>query len=294
VAASFVASFAAGAGSAAAAPLSALVEPPSQEHHIGKIIFAELVTPDLAAARAFYGQLFGWSFRELANGGTPYAEARLNGRLVAGLLYKPAPAIQRRQPAWLNFIAARDVDAVGKLAVQGGGRLLLAPHDLAGHGREAVLADPQGAVFAVLASASGDPADTLPEPGEWIWSSLITREPAAGAAFYQGLLDYEVFDPPADAPPGEQHLMLVSQDYLRASVNALPAGMRDARSHWLSYIRVEDAVKTSRRLLALGGRVLVEPRADHHGGKVAVVADPSGAAFGLLEWAVNDGDGVAR
>jgi hypothetical protein len=34
----------------------------------------------------------------------------------------------------------------------------------------------------------------------------------------------------------------------------------------------------------LGGRVLVEPRVDRHGGKVAVVADPFGAPFGLLEW----------
>ena len=39
------------------------------------------------------------------------------------------------------------------------------------------------------------------------------------------------------------------------------------------------------KLVALGVRVLVEPRVDHHGGKVAVVADPLGAPFGLLEWA---------
>ena len=213
---------------------------------------------------------------------------------MAGFLYKRASGTQRRQPAWLNFIASGNVDATRKLAVQAGARVLLEPHDLAERGRAAVFADPQGAVFAVLASASGDPADTLPEPGEWIWSSLITREPGVGAAFYQRLFDYEVFDPPADAPPSEQHLMLVSQDYLRASVNALPPGSRDARSHWLSYIRVDDAVLTSRQLLALGGRVLVEPRSDRHGGKVAVVADPAGAVFGLLEWAVNDTGGVAK
>jgi predicted enzyme related to lactoylglutathione lyase len=38
------------------------------------------------------------------------------------------------------------------------------------------------------------------------------------------------------------------------------------------------------KVVALGGRVLVEPRIDRHGGKVEVVADPSGAPFGLLEW----------
>jgi len=34
----------------------------------------------------------------------------------------------------------------------------------------------------------------------------------------------------------------------------------------------------------LGGRVLVEPRIDRHGGRIAVVADPSGAPVGLMEW----------
>jgi predicted enzyme related to lactoylglutathione lyase len=38
------------------------------------------------------------------------------------------------------------------------------------------------------------------------------------------------------------------------------------------------------KVVALGGRVLVKPQIDRHGGKVAVVADPFGAPFGLLEW----------
>ena len=60
-----------------------------------------------------------------------------------------------------------------------------------------------------------------------------------------------------------------------------------AHPHWLNYIRVEDAVKMTAKVVALGGRVLVEPRVDRHGGKVAVVADPLGAPFGLLEWTSN-------
>jgi len=48
-----------------AAPLQlpAIVEPASQEHHAGKLIFVQLVTPDLAAAKQFYTGLFGWTFR---------------------------------------------------------------------------------------------------------------------------------------------------------------------------------------------------------------------------------------
>ena len=49
---------------AAPPPLPALVEPASQEHHVGKVIFVELVTPDIDAAKRFYADLFGWSFRD--------------------------------------------------------------------------------------------------------------------------------------------------------------------------------------------------------------------------------------
>ena len=274
----------AGAAPVTAAPLQlpALVEPASQEHHAGKVIFVELVTPDLAAAKRFYAELFGWTFRDIQAGGTKYAEASLNGRPVAGLIHKDVPAGERRQPAWLSFFAVRDVDAARQTALQHGAKVLFEPHSIPNRGREAVFADPQGAVFAVLASSSGDPPDVLAVPGEWIWSSLITSDPDTDAAFYQTLFDYEVFDLPADA--GAQHLMLASDNYARASANTLPANRPNMRPHWLNYVRVVDAAKMTARLVALGGRVLVEPRVDRHGGKVAVVADPLGAHFGLLEW----------
>jgi predicted enzyme related to lactoylglutathione lyase len=286
-------------GIAAAAPvmasplqLPALVEPASQEHHVGKAIFVELVTPDLAAAKQFYAGLFGWTFQDIEAGGTRYAEAFLDGRPVAGLIHKEIPAGEHRQPAWLTFIAVRDVDAAKKIALQHGAKVLFEPHSIPNRGREAVFADPQGAVFAVLASSSGDPPDVLAAPGEWIWSSLITSDPSTDAVFYQALFDYGVFGLPADE--GAQHLMFASGSFARASANSLPANSPHAHPHWLNYIRVEDTVKTAAKLVALGGRVLVEPRVDRHGGKVAVVADPLGAPFGLLEWTDTDSKEVTQ
>jgi len=267
---------------AASLELPAIVEPASHEHHVGKVILLELVTPDLDAAKRFYGGLFGWSFRDIAAGTTHYAEASLDGRPVAGLIQRPVPPGKQRQPAWLSFFAVEDVDAAEKVAVQHGAKVLFPPHSFPDRGREAVFADPQGAVFAVLASSSGDPPDFLAEPGEWIWSSLITSDPDTDAAFYQTLFGYDVFELPAN--PGTEHLLLASHNYARASANSLPRKAPDAAPHWLNYVRVTDAEAMAAKVVALGGRVLVAPRVDRHGGKVAVVADPQGAAFGLLEW----------
>ncbi len=267
---------------AATLQLPPLVAPASQEHHVGKVIFVELVTPDLAAAKQFYAGLFGWTFNDIQASGTQYAEASLDGLPVAGLIQKRVPAGEHRQPAWLGFIAVRDVDATKTAAVQQGAKVLFEPHSFPDRGREAVFADPQGAVFAVLASSSGDPPDVLAAPGEWIWSSLITSNPDTDAAFYQTLFDYEVFDLPANG--SAQHLLLASDNYARASANTLPVDKPNIHPHWLNFVRVDDAVKMAAKVESLGGRVLVEPRIDRHGGKLAVVADPQGAAFGLLEW----------
>ena len=272
--------------------LPPIVEPASLEHHPGKVIFVQLVTPDLAAAKRFYAELFGWSFRDLQAGGTSYAEAYLDGKPVAGLIHKELPAGGQRQPSWLSFFAVENVDAAQKVALQNGAKVLFDSHYVPGRGREAVFADPQGAVFAVLASESGDPPDVLASPGAWIWNSLITRDPDADAAFYQKLFGYEVFELPAN--PGVEHLLLASGDYARASVNSLPANRPKAHPHWLSYLRVEDAEKMTAKVLALGGRVLVKTHVDRHGGKVSVVADPQGAPFGLLEWSESESKEVSK
>jgi uncharacterized protein len=272
--------------------LPALVEPASQEHHVGKVIFVELVTPDISAAKRFYGELFGWTFRDLQAGGITYAGAYLNGHPVAGLVHKDLPPGQHRQPAWLSFFSVHDVNATREIAFQHGAKILFEPHSFPDRGREAVIADPQGAIFAILASSTGDPPDVLAAPGEWIWSSLITSDPDADAAFYQTLFDYEVFDLPADQ--GAQHLLFASDNYSRASANTLPANKPTTHPHWLNFVHVEDAVTVAAKVVALGGRVLVEPRVDRHGGKVAVVADPQGAPFGLLEWPDTESQEVSK
>ena len=277
---------------AAELQLPAIVEPASQERHVGKLIFVQLVTPDIAATKKFYAGLFGWTFRDFQDGGTKYAQAFLDGRPIAGLIHKDIPPAERRQPAWLSFFAVSNVDAAKKVALQNGAKVLFEPHYIPDRGRQAVLADPQGAVFAVLASTSGDPADALAAPGEWIWISLLTSDPDAAAAFYQTLFDYEVFELPASE--SAQHLLLASENYARASVNSLPASKPNMHPHWLNYVRVEDTVKMTAKVVALGGRVLVEPRIDRHGGKIAVVADPFGAPFGLLEWTDTDSKEVPK
>jgi len=271
---------------ASTAQVPALLQPTNPETHPGKIIFAELITPDLTSAKQFYSGLFGWTFQTTRVGSADYAQAYMNGYPVAGIIQKTVPSNEHRQSAWLTFISTRNVDATKTIALQHGAKVLVEPKDVPNRGRQAVFADPQGATFAVLSSTSGDPADSLAEPGEWIWSSLISSDPENGAAFYQALFNYEIFE--TEPTINSQHLIMASTKYARASANSLPANGLNRHSHWINYVRVVDATAMSAKVVSLGGHVLVEPRVDRDGGRVAIVSDPSGAPFGLLEWTGTD------
>lgn len=266
--------------------LPSLNTPASSEHHVGKMVWADLVTPDIAAAERFYGTLFGWTFQTLHLGHADYALASMAGHPVAGLFEKAIAPGDHRQPAWLTFIAVTDLDSAKRTALAHGAHLEADIKNYPARGRQAVFADPEGAVFAMLASSSGDAPDFLAAPGEWIWSSLLSKDPGAEASFYQTVFSYDVFDPAGD--DGAEHLILSSDDYARASVNAFPDDAARRHAHWLNFIRVDDAAAMAAKATAAGGRVLVEPRVDRHGGHLAVVADPSGAPFGLMEWSDDD------
>src|SRR5579863_5522081 len=207
---------------AASFELPPLNSPASTEHHVGKVVWADLVTPDLGAAERFYGGLFGWTFQTIHTGKSDYAVALVNGRPVGGLYQKAIPAGEHRQSAWLTFIAVRDVDAAKRAAVGHGAKVVSDAKSYPARGRQAVLADPEGAVFAILASSSGDAPDLLAVPGEWIWSSLLSQDAGTEAAFYQQVFTYDVFDLASE--DGLEHVILSSDDFARASVNTFPPG----------------------------------------------------------------------
>ena len=251
---------------AASFELPPLNAPPSAEHHVGKVVWADLVTPDLGAAERFYGGLFGWTFQTIHTGKSDYAVALSDGRPVGGLFQKAMPAGEHRQSAWLTFIAVRDVDAAKQAALAQGAKVLSDSKNYPSRGRQAVLSDPEGAVFAILASSSGDAADFLADSGEWLWSSLLSKDPAAEAGFYQTLFGYDVFDLASD--DGLEHMILSSDDFARASVNAFPGGSARRHPHWLNFIRVDSTSDSVAKAVALGGRECWSvPHADRHGGQ---------------------------
>lgn len=114
----------------------------------GAFCWSELITTDVAGATDFYRAVFGWA----THGSGDYVEFQLDGRSFAGMMAKPAEMPPEVPPLWGVYFAVDDTDATLARAGELGGSTVMGPIDIE-PGRFAVLADPVGAVFNVIALA---------------------------------------------------------------------------------------------------------------------------------------------
>jgi predicted enzyme related to lactoylglutathione lyase len=268
---------------AGAAPfeLPAINVPASNEHHVGKVIWHDLRTTDLSHAKEFYAAMFGWHFRDYHAAGIDYALAMYGGHPVAGLLQRSVQKGEERRSSWLPFLAVRDVDAAVRNALLHHAMMRSDAEDHPLRGRQALLSDPEGVTFAIEASSSGDPPDAIPAPGNWLGTSLYARDPADAAVFYQQVFGYDLVGLPADG--GFERVRLNSGDQVRVRVNALSTDAPALGAGWISFVRVVDAADATARAIELGGQVLVKTRRDTQGVTTVILADPTGAPFGVAE-----------
>lgn len=116
----------------------------------GAPFWFEVNTRDVPAARDFYAKVFGYVTTEIP--GMGYHTLDLGGQSLGGVMPMP-PGIPPEVPAhWLVYFMVDDVDATVAAATAAGGAVLAPPMDIP-YGRFAVLADPEGAAFAVMKPA---------------------------------------------------------------------------------------------------------------------------------------------
>jgi predicted enzyme related to lactoylglutathione lyase len=259
----------------------AITRPANSQHLVGKIVWLDLETTDLARAKQFYSAVFGWKIRNYHVRGSDYAVAVDGGRLIGGMLQRAVHKDEERKSAWLPFVSVGDVDAAYALGLQNHAQPASVPQSVPLRGRQALLIDPEGVRFALETSSSGDPADTTPALGDWVWTTLLARDPAEESVFYQKLTGYSVLGAPSSG--GFETIRLSSDGHGRIGIAALPDNTPLVRAQWVNYLRVRDTANAVARVIANGGRVLVKPQLNSRGDHVAILADPTGAIFGVMQ-----------
>jgi len=244
----------------------------------GKFVWAYLVTDDLRAASTFYARLFGWTFEDLGG----YLIGANEERPLCGMFQRERPRDRAAEPRWFGYISVSSVGRARETVTKAGGRVLAEPQKMSKRGEQAVFADLEGAVFGVVKSSAGDPEDFMADPGDWIWIQLLSRGAKKATEFYRSLAGYQVIENTTSNRLSDY--VLASEGYARATVRTISASHPEVKPTWLPFVRVKKVSETVTKSKELGGKVLVEPRSEVFDGKVAVIADPTGAAIGVMEW----------
>lgn len=241
--------------------------------------WVDVTAKDVDASAAFYGGLFGWEASatgtEEETGG--YRMFSMRGRTVAGIgpWREGGPP-----PMWTTYVTVEDADATCATATQAGGTVFLPPMDVLEAGRMAVIADPQGAVFAIWQPNRHPGAQIVNEPGSLVWNELAARDIAPEPAFYKAVFGWDADTQPMGGAPyttwkrGEKPVGGMVQ-----MTDEWPAGMPP---HWLVYFAVADTDAAVARGAELGATVHVPPQDVEGVGRFAVMSDPQGAPFAVI------------
>jgi uncharacterized protein len=247
----------------------------------GTPCWVDLATPDIEAAAAFYGDLFGWEVPELPNsaelGG--YRRAKKNGKDVAGV----APLQQEGQPpAWSTYVSVADAAATLATVREAGGQVIVEPLDVSGLGTMGVFADPTGAVCGIWQPGTFAGAELVNEYGAFGWNELGTRDTAAAKEFYGSVFGWSHVDEESERAR-TYTVWKIGDAMVGGMLDMNAAGMpAEVPPHWLVYFTVENTDAVVEKVEAGGGDVRFGP-SDIPIGRFAVVADQFGAVFAVMQ-----------
>jgi predicted enzyme related to lactoylglutathione lyase len=245
--------------------------------------WVDLQTTDVAAAKAFYGGLFGWKFDDQPMPDGAYSMALVGTDTVAAIApQNPMQAEMSIPPMWNTYIAVDNVDDAVARAAAAGGTMLMPATDIPGAGRMAFVADPTGAA-AGLWQASGHIGATLVnEPNTLVWNELTTTDNAKALPFYRAVVGID-----------SAETKMADFDYTLLKVDGEDVGgatspqMDGVPNHWHVWFAVADTQSFATAAAAAGGSLLVGPL-DMPIGKVATIRDPQGAVFSILQPAAGE------
>ena len=231
---------------------------------------------DLEAARSFYGDLFGWQFTGGDEQYGGYLNATSGERLVAGL----GPRMEESAPvAWTTYFATGDSEAAAGRITAAGGTVVLPPMDVEPYGRMTIALDPQGNGFGLWEAREHTGFQRYNEPGSVTWNEAAADDPDAARAFYAAVFDF-TYD---DVPEAGGYTTFRTEDRTpEHPLGGLGAVFPEAPRGWTVCFAVTSTDGAVAAVESAGGKTVMAPE-DSSFGRFAVVTDPWGAAFSVLQ-----------
>lgn len=251
-------------------------------HAPGTFSWAELGTTDPDAAKRFYAGLFGWEPMDTpADDAGTYTLLMLRGREVGGLAKMQKEQLAHGVPPhWLPYVAVASADETTKKAATLGATILAGPFDVMDHGRMSVIQDPTGAAFAIWQAKQHPGSGVRDETGSVSWCELLTHDAKAAGNFYAGLFGWTQEDMPM---PDAKYTTFSSGAAMVGGMMTIQKEWGPMPSSWLTYFAVSDCDAVAAKAQKLGGTILKPPADAPNVGRFAILHDPQGASFAIIQ-----------
>lgn len=236
----------------------------------------DLATTEPEAARAFYGELFDWTF---AVGGPEvggYAMCLIEGDPVAGMA---AIQTQGMAPVWSTYLATSDVDATAEAVREAGGEVVMAPLDVQDHGRVCFAVDAVGAAIGFWQPRNHIGSARVSEHGAMVWNEHASRDLATAEDFYATVVGWEFEPMDTDGP---RYALVKVEGEVCGGMLEMTERWGEAPPGWMVYFHVDGVETAHETALRLGATEQV-PLTDTPFGRYTVISDPQGAVLTLIQ-----------
>jgi predicted enzyme related to lactoylglutathione lyase len=254
---------------------------PAPSTRSGAPCWMDLFTTDLPACERFYTELFGWTAEHSDDeryGG--YVMLNKDDKPVAGAMRNDND--QQAPNMWTVYLRTDDVGATVARAKEAGGAVFVDTMTVPDVGTMAVIGDAGGAGVGLWKAGPFEGSAVVGEDGFPAWFELHTRAYDETLAFYRDVLGWETHTM-SDDPTFRYTVLGTEQDQAAGVMDMTTGGVAaDAPGGWFVYVQVADADASAAKAEELGGTVVDAPE-DTPYGRLATLADPSGARIKILQ-----------
>ncbi|RYD67913.1 MAG: VOC family protein [Sphingomonadales bacterium] len=251
----------------------------------GSFIWYELLTRDIEAAKAFYDGVVGWDIQaEAPPGGIDYRMIQAQDGYAGGAMQLSEQMLAGgAQASWLGYIGVDDVDVSATAVEAAGGSIHLAPFDIPGAGRAAMVADPQGVPFYIMRGSSPEDSTAYQRMGfqHVAWNELQSPDDTAALAFYEKLFGITKVGAMPMGAMGD-YSFIANGESAGEAIGAVMRAPGEGKPGWGFYFRVPDIHAAKARVEELGGTVHHGPTEVPGGEMTLQASDPEGIFFGLV------------
>jgi predicted enzyme related to lactoylglutathione lyase len=245
----------------------------------GEFCWINMLTPQPADAREFFGKLLRWTYAEIPGIGH---SVKVGGRDIGGLFDLDGPNTPKGIPPCIGvMVKVESADATCEKVTSLGGRVK-PPFDIMGNLRMAVCFDPNGANFDLWEPKKAHGTDVDSNlPGSPSWFETMTTDIDRATKFYS-----ELFGWSAEATP------LPGLNYTTFKLGATPVAgmlqitpqMGNVTPYWVTYFTVTDAEATAREAVLLGATLCMTMKEVPGVCRFCGITSPQGVTFRVVQY----------